>query len=93
MGLDIGIMSVNVLDRPRGHTYQFAWELAHEASAYGVMHGPGNSVGYFTKNQVRRLIVAFARQNGLSREQRAEVWAWVESLPWDGHEIELHFNW
>ena len=93
MGLDIGIMSVNVLDRPRGNTYRFALDLAWEASVYGVMHGPGNSVGYFTKNQVRRLVVAFARQNGLSREQRAEVWAWVESLPWEEEGIELYFDW
>ena len=46
-----------------GNNYRFAWELAHEASAYGVMHGPGNCVGYFTRNEVRRLVVEFARQN------------------------------
>ena len=92
MGLDVGIMSVQVLDRPRGNSYRFAWELAHEAASLGVMSGEGNCLGYFTRNEVRRLVVEFARQNGLTREQRAEVWAWVESLPWDGHEIELHFS-
>ena len=93
MGLDIGIMSVQVLERPRGTNYRFAWELAHEASVYGVMHGAGNSVGYFTRSEVRRLVVEFARQNGLTRGQRAEVWAWAQSLPWDGDGIELYFDW
>ena len=40
-----------------------------------------------------RLVVEFARQNDLTREQRSEVWAWAGSLPWDGDGIELYFDW
>ena len=47
MGLDIGIMSIQILERPLGIAYRFAWELAHEASVYGTMSGDGNSLGFF----------------------------------------------
>ena len=93
MGLDIGMMSIQALERPRGTSYQFAWELAHEASVYGTMSGDGNSLGYFTKPEVRRLLDEFAEQQTLTPDQTAEVWTWVESLPWDGDDLELHFNW
>ena len=93
MGLDIGIMSVQILERPRELAYRFAWELAHEASVYGTMSGDGNSLGFFNKPEVRRLLDEFAEQRTLSPEQTAEVWNWVETLPWDRDYIELHFNW
>ena len=56
MGLDIGIMSIQILERPLGIAYRFAWELAHEASVYGTMSGDGNSLGFFNKPEVRRLL-------------------------------------
>ena len=93
MGLDIGIMSVQILERPRGVAYRFAWELAHEASVYGTMSGDGNSLGFFSKSEVRRLFDEFADQRTLTPDQTVEVWGWVESLPWDGDDIEVHFNW
>ena len=93
MGLDIGIMSVQVLERPRGVTYEFAKELALEASVAGTMSGAGNSVGYFTKPHVGHLLYEYAAEHNFTDEETAEVWAWVESLPWDGHGIELYFDW
>jgi hypothetical protein len=93
MGLDIGIMSVQILERPRELAYRFAWELAHEASVYGTMSGDGNSLGFFNKPEVRRLLGEFAEQHAFTGDQTSEVWDWVESLPWDGDDIELHFNW
>ena len=93
MGLDVGIINVTYLDRPRGDAYRFAWELAVEASVNGYMHGEGNNWGYFSKDQVRAMLDDFALRKNFSQEAKAQVWAWVESLPWDGEDIELHFNW
>ena len=93
MGLDIGIITTHYLERPRGIAYQFAWELAAEASTSGYMHGDDNSYGPFTKRQIRRLLATFAEQKALNQEQTAEIQSWVNSLPWDGNNIELHFNW
>ena len=89
MGLDIGIITINYLERPRGNTYQFVWELAHEASAYGYMHGDGNNWGAFTQRQVLHMPDQFAEKQTLDPSARAEILAWVRSLPWDGWEHGL----
>ena len=93
MGLDIGIMSVEYLERPRGITYEFAWGLAAEANIRGYMGGGSNSWGPFTKGEVRLMLDGFAERRDLTQDQIVEVQAWVESLPWEGDGIELHFNW
>lgn len=93
MGLDIGIISMQFLERPRGIAYEFAWELAAEANAFGYMGGPDNSYGPFTRRRVRRMLRNFAERKSLSQEQTAEIESWIDSLPWDGDDIELHFNW
>ena len=43
MGLDIGIISMQYLERPLEIAYEFAWELAAEASTNGYMHEADNS--------------------------------------------------
>jgi len=93
MGLDIGIIKITYLDRPRGWAYRFAWEMAVEASANGYMHGEGNNWGPFTKEQVREMLEEFARDKGLTTSEKNKLWRWVNSLPWEGRYIELHFSW
>jgi hypothetical protein len=106
MGLDIGIISINYLERPTGIAYDFAWEMAEEASAHGYMHGEGNNWAAFTQRRVLRLLDRFVRSHGLSDSDKAEILTWLQSLPWDGWRdnllpddnseesglIELHFN-
>lgn len=93
MGLDVGVISIRYLERPSGHAYEFAWEMAVEASGSGYMSGEGNNWGYFERDDVRELLDGFSAREKLSAEERESVWAWVESLPWKGDGIELHFNW
>ncbi len=93
MGLDIGVIAITYLERPRGWAYKFAWEMAIEASAFGYMHGEGNNWGPFTKDQVRHMLKKFAKDKGLTADEKRMIWEWVESLPWKGYHIELHFNW
>ena len=95
MGLDIGIMTYEKLGRPkRGPAYQFAVdEMCTHACAMGFMSGDSNSYGWFEKDEVLEMLDGFAERQSLTQDQKAEVWAWVESLPWDGDYIELHFNW
>ena len=94
MGLDIGIITTTVLGRPRGLAYRFAIdEMCTHACAMGFMSGDSNSYGWFEKDEVREMLNGFAERQFLTQDQIAEVWAWVESLPWDGDYVELHFNW
>lgn len=84
MGLDVGIITVRYLERPGGHTYRFAWELAYYASAYGYMHGDGNNWGAFTQGQVLRMLDKFVEEHKLGIQHKLEILAWVKSLPWEG---------
>ena len=42
---------------------------------------------------MKRLEEVLNRDTAFLLQEQAEVREWVESLPWDGDLIELHFNW
>lgn len=106
MGLDIGIMRVEYLERPGGIVYEFAEHMAVEGVDGAYMWGEGHSWIPFTQRHALRMLDDFSRERGLSPQEQEEVRAWLESLPWlgegwrgaltpddDGGAIELHFNW
>ena len=69
MGLDIGIMSVQILERPRELAYRFAWELAHEASVYGTMSGDGNSLGFLINQKSGVSLVSLLNRGHFPRSK------------------------
>ncbi len=83
MGLDIGIIHIEYLPRPRGRAYEFARELAVDASTDGYMNGADNNWGPFTQRQVLQKLDAFAADKRLGATAKAEVLTWVRSLPWE----------
>ncbi|MBI2165466.1 MAG: hypothetical protein HYU29_03560 [Chloroflexi bacterium] len=83
MGLDIGIINITYLPRPQGLAYRFAWEMATEASTSGYMHGEGNNWAPFSQRKVLLMLDDFASRRSLPAPQKAEVLAWVRSLPWE----------
>lgn len=89
MGLDIGIISIRYLERPQGVAYEFARELAAEASVNGYMYGEGNNWGAFTQRQVIEMLDRFVEREALDSDATAEVLAWIQSLPWDGWRDDL----
>ncbi len=52
-----------------------------------------SSVAHFTKPHFGHLLWEYAEQHDFTDEETSEVWAWVESLPWDDEGIELYFDW
>ena len=84
MGLDIGIMKVEYMERPGGVVYDFACEMAADGAFDAYMFGVGNSWIPFTQRQVLRMLDKFTRERGLSPQERLEIRSWVESLPWHG---------
>ena len=84
MGLDIGIMQVEYLERPGGVVYDFAWHLVQEGADDAYMFGEGGSWIPFTQRQVLRLLDEFTRERRLSPYERLEVRSWLASLPWIG---------
>ncbi|MSQ41251.1 MAG: hypothetical protein EXR55_06330 [Dehalococcoidia bacterium] len=106
MGLDIGIITITHLERPDGVAYEFACQMAIEASVHGYMTGEGNNWAGFTQRQVLAMLDEFTEHRNLDASAKAEIRAWVQSLPWDGWRddltqdadeegglIEMHFNW
>ena len=94
MGLDIGIIRVEYLDRPSGAAYDFACELAEQETSAGYGWGEGHSWGWLERERVSALAERFAAERGLSATERAAVRAWVASLPWGAAgAVEVHFNW
>ena len=84
MGLDIGIMKVEYLTRPKGVVYDFACEMAAGGAFDAYMFGEGNSWIPFTQRQVLRMLDEFTRERRLSPQERLEVRSWLASLPWIG---------
>jgi hypothetical protein len=68
MGLDIGIISMQYLERPLEIAYEFAWELAAEASTNGYMHEADNSYLPFSRRRIGRLLDRFAKRKALTQE-------------------------
>ena len=84
MGLDIGIMKVEYLERPGGVVYDFACEMAAGGATDAYMFGEGGSWIPFTQRQALRMLDEFTRERGLSPQERLEVRSWLASLPWEG---------
>ncbi len=84
MGLDIGIITIEYLKRPSGIAYEFAQEMAVEASVNGYMAGADNNWAPFTQRQVLNMLGKFVKNRGLSRSERRKVLRWIRSLPWEG---------
>ena len=55
-------------------------------------HGAGSNTASFDRKAIARLLGRFSREKGLSSTERAQVRAWVESLPWDDDVLELFFG-
>ena len=91
MGMDIGIISINYLQRPRGVVYEFAQHMAAEGAFNAYMFGEGGSWIPFSLRQTLRLLADYAREHNLSKAQREEIRRWLATLPWFG-DSDVHWQ-
>ncbi|MBI4216236.1 MAG: hypothetical protein HY687_02410 [Chloroflexi bacterium] len=90
MGLDVGKVTIEYLERPEGLAYEFGYEMATTAQAWGE----GNALGFYLRRDLLRQARAFARQSNATPEETAALVHWVRGLPWDGGGYTaLTFNW
>ncbi len=90
MGMDVGKVSIEYLDRPQGAAYEFIKELACEASCVG----DGNAFGFYLRADMEARANEFASRQQAAEEEAKELMAWVSSLPWDENGyLTLTFNW
>ena len=93
MGLDVGVVRLTYLERPRGAAYRFACHLAENYWEADWEFGEGgNTLAQYDEETLERLAAEFAESQGLSRNERAEVMGWVAALPYDNGVVTLHFS-
>ncbi len=92
MGLDISTFTTtSPIERPELLiVYEFAQVLAGECSCIGG----GHAFGWFTREEVMKVLDAHAASEHLTHRQKVQVQDWINSLPWDKYDcIQLCFNW
>ena len=94
MGLDVGVVKIDYLDRPDEPTYGFLRYLViHVCAAEWGGGWEGNAVLEATKRRMLALGRLYARQQDLSQYDRQKLTQWINELPWDSDAIMLHLNW
>ena len=97
MGTDIGVVTIEHLERPDEPVYGFIQELpslldSDNSSWSGAWEG-----NFFLQTDRQRLLAAsryYAGQHRLSTHEREELAEWVNSaLPWKGDVVMLHLDW
>ena len=94
MGLDIGTVNIDYLDRPSGAAYRFAWHLAGEwdDETWEVYSGENVFAEYDYGHLISRA-QDYISAEGLESAEARQVMRWVRNLPWRGRTVMLHLNW
>lgn len=94
MGLDVGVVSINYLERPIGVIYRFLWYLNHNAEEADWLTGSeGSTFIELTDDTMDEQVRRFQSQNKLSPSDLEGVRRWIDALPWKNGVIMLHFGW
>lgn len=94
MGLDVGVVRIEYLDRPQGVGYEFLWQLAIDADKadWEVSSGP-NTFIELTREHMMNQAQKFVAAKKLGQNDREVIQKWINSLPWRGDTIMLHLGW
>ena len=94
MGLDIGVVNINYLDRPIGTIYDFLWYLNVNAEEAEWLTGAeGSTFIEITRETMDEQVRKFQSENKLAQNALERIQRWIGSLPWKGDVIMLHFGW
>ena len=96
MGADIGVVTIEYLERPDEPIYGFIQEIpslldCDNRSWSGAWEG-----NFFLQTDRQRLLAAsryYASRRHLSTHEREELTEWVNELPWKGDIVMLHLDW
>ena len=94
MGLDIGVVKIDYLDRPSGAAYRFAWHLAGEwDDETWEVYSSANVFAEYDHDHLTDRAHRFIASEGLAPAEADQVMGWVRNLPWRGSTVMLHLNW
>ena len=94
MGLDIGVVKIQYLDRPSDSVYDFLQYLTAEAvEAEWNVSGEGNSFVELYYSTMVAKVAEFIKERNLHARDTDSLLGWIRNLPWDGNTIMLHLSW
>ena len=94
MGLDIGVVKIDYLDRPSGAAYRFAWNLAGEwDDETWEVYSSANVFAEYDYDHLIRRAEEYIASEGLGSTDAHQVMRWVRNLPWRGSTVMLHLGW
>ena len=94
MGLDVGIVKINYLERPDQPVCDFLWNVATfpiDADWGGSWES--NVFVEFFRETLEERAEEYTEEQSLDQDDSAKLMAWVKGLPWDEDSIMLHLNW
>ncbi len=96
MGLSVGIVSIEYLDRPPEPIYGFLGDVAATAGWDDDSWGGGFMENAFVEHDHRGLLRkarAYAKEKELPLTDKRSLYRWLRQLPWRGDYIMLHLSW
>ena len=94
MGLDIGVVKLDYLERPEKAAYDFTWHLAaHSDEVEWSVSSEGNIFVELTRDTMISMMDGYVSDKKLDPEDAATVGKWIDALPWRGDVVMLHLNW
>ena len=94
MGLDVGVVRIEYLDRPDKPTYDFVDSLYKNADEleWSVIDD-GQVFVQTSRETLMERASAFASENSVAQSDVEGIQRWIESLPWRGSMLMLHLSW
>ena len=94
MGVDVGVVNITYLDRPKEPIYHFLWIIAQGGFDEDWGGGwSGNTFAEFKRESLTEGATRWADDKGLTPQERIDLFRWIEELPWTNNHIMLHLNW
>ena len=103
MGLDIGVVNIEYLQRPEQPIYGFLLDLMGDPDVGTDMDlldggspwevGEGGNVFYeFERGELMRRADGWAVKQQIDASDRTKLLQWVDNMPWRGGFITLYLN-
>ena len=94
MGLDVGVVQIDYLDRPGKAAYDLLCHLNDNADeADWSASSAGNTFVEYTRDTLLERANEFASTNRLTRSEKDGLRSWTDGLPWKDDVIMLHLTW
>ena len=94
LGLDVGVVQIDYLDRPGKATYDLLCHLNDNVDeADWSASSAGNTFVEYTRDTLLEQATEFASTNKLTPSEKDGLRSWIDSLPWKNDVIMLHLTW